>query len=216
MEEPRLSTDDLRLLGNFYSNGFSLVIVDNGNNVRLVPPESKWFPLLTMTGIISAFYAVFLYFAVTLDIAAQLGPAIWIVYAAIGLIAIAGPVVGHLLRLRSLQRNSPQLDFDRRNGTLSVLANRETFESKSVHCLLGLSMRDSHGDANSELQIIVRDANGFRPILITTDLSSFARRSFGDTLARFQSLTGLQAVIAEPKGLLKGGPIRIEYLDAEA
>lgn len=215
MNDPRLSTDDLRLLGNFYSNGFALVIDDDGDNVRLAPPESTWLPLMVMAGIISAFYATFLYFAVTLNMGAELGPARWLLFVGIGLIAIVGPVVAHRLRLQFLLRHSPQLEFDRRRRTLSVLANQETFDFGSVHCLLGLCMRDSHGDANSELQVVIHDANGFRPILITTDLSSFVRRSFGETLARFQALTGLQAVIAEPEGLTKGGAMRIEYLDAD-
>ncbi len=215
MDAPRLSTDDLRLLGNFYSNGFALVIYDDGDNVRLAPPESTWLPLMVMAGIISAFFAAFLYFAVTLNMGAELGPARWLLFVGIGMIAIVGPVIAHRLRLQFLQRHSPQLDFDRQRKTLSVLANQETFDFGSVHCLLGLCMRDSHGDANSELQVVIHDENGFRPILITTDLSSFVRRSFGETLTRFQALTGLQAVIAEPEGVMKGGPMRIEYLDAD-
>lgn len=81
-----------------------------------------------------------------------------------------------------------------------------------VSCLLGLCQLDWHGEAKSELQLIVETSDGLEPHLICATLWSNVLKSYGCVLSNFARLTGLRAVIAEPAGRLPRGEVSLAGL----
>ena len=204
-----LNPTHLRLLGHFYQNDFRLQLTRCTNSIDIGPPLSTWKPMAIMTTVIGLIYAGFIWIAMANDVGAKFGSLIWVLLLLIGVLAIAGPLVGHQLRLRYLRSRSPLVSFSAANSTISILGGQQFFPLDKVYALIGLTLRDSHGESKSELQLIVRRDDSFVPHLITTDLSGSASISYGTILKEFRSATGVRTMIAEHDGLLNRGPVRL-------
>ena len=133
----------------------------------------------------------------------------WAFIAIVGVVATAGPVVGHQFRLRYLYQHSPLITCCLKTGEVSILAGRHSFAKKDVYAVLVLSMKDPLGEFKSELQLIVREREFFKPYLICTSIFSSVADSFGRVAHDFGQATGLRLLTAAPDGLLKGEPIRL-------
>jgi len=204
-----LNPDELRLLGHFYQNDFRLDLTNGPGGVSIDPPASTWKSMAIMTTVIGLFFAGFVWIAIANDAGAKFGPLIWVLLLLIGILAIAGPVIGHQLRLNYLRARSPLVSYSAADSTVAILGGKKTFACDIVYALIGVTLRDSHGESKSELQLIVRDGDSLVPHLITTDLSGSASRSYGTILKMFRNETGVRAIIAEPDGLLNRGPVRL-------
>ena len=200
-----LSADHLRLLGRYYQNDLRLALARGSHTVDVGPPLSTWKPLAIMTTLLSLGYSYFIWAAIVRNVSVES----WVLLCLIGVLAIAGPVVAHLLRLRYLRQRSPLVSFSAEHSTISIRGGEQVFSLDEVYALLGLTLRDEYGEPKSELQLITRRDDSFFPHLITTTLSESASRSYGALLKEFSSVTGVRAIIAEPEGLLKGGPVRL-------
>ena len=204
-----LNPNDLRLLGHFYQNDFRLDLTHGPDCVSIDPPTSTWKSMAIMTTVMGLMFAGFVWIAIASDAGTKFGPLIWVLLLLIGVIAIAGPVIGHQLRLHYLRDRSPLVAYSADESTVSILGGKKTFARDIVYALIGVTLRDSHGESKSELQLIIRDGNSLVPHLITTDLSGSASRSYGTILKRFRNATGVRAMIAEPDGLLNRGSVRL-------
>jgi hypothetical protein len=211
MSKRKLTVDDLRLLGRFYQNDLQFEIEIAGQTVRLVPPRSTWLSLSISISINSAAFFGLLYIAYTFKVA-DFGPLIWLVLIIAGILAIGGPLLAQILRLKYLERNSPLIEGNQHTKTVSILCGAHTFVIDDIHCLLGLCLRDSHGVSKSELQLIVKTANGFEPHLIATTLSGNVRKSYAVVMSEFGNLMNIRTMIAEPTGVLGGGDVAIASL----
>lgn len=207
-----LNPNDLRLLGHFYQNDFRLELTNGPDGASIDPPASTWKSMAIMTTVIGLVFAGFVWVAIANDAGAKFGPLIWVLLLLIGVIAIAGPVIGHQLRLRYLRDRSPLVSYSTAESTVSILGRQKTFARDIVYALIGVTLRDSHGESKSELQIIIRDGDSLVPHLITTDLSGSASRSYGAILKKFRNATGVRAMFAEPDGLLNRGTVRLTEL----
>ncbi|WP_146531638.1 hypothetical protein [Novipirellula artificiosorum] len=210
-----LNPTDLRLLGHFYQNNFRLELTKGLNSVDIDPPMSTWVSMALMTTVIGLIYAGFIWIAIANDAGAKFGPMIWLLLLLIGILAIVGPVAGHQIRLCYLRSRSPLVSYSAANSTVSILGGQQVFELAEVHALIGVTLRDSHGESKSELQLMIRRDDSLMPYLITTDLSGSASNSYGRILREFRNATRVRTMIAEPDGLLNRGPVRLTELTAD-
>lgn len=204
-----MNPNELRLLGHFYHNDFGLELSDTPDEVTIDPPKSTWKSMAVMTTVIGVVFAGFVWVAIATNAGARIGPLIWVLLAMIGILAIAGPVIAHQLRLRYLRARSPLVAYSVADSTVAILGGQKTFSRDVVYALIGITLRDSEGEPKSELQLITRDGDSFVPHLITTDLSGSASRSFGGVLRGFREATGIRTMIAEPEGSLHRGPVHL-------
>ncbi|WP_372715535.1 hypothetical protein [Novipirellula sp.] len=211
-EPHELKATELRLLGHFYQNDFRLVLHKGPASVDIGPPLSTWRSMAIMMALIGLIYAGFIWIAIASDAGEKFGPMIWVLLLMIGILAIAGPVVGHQLRLRYLRSRCPLVSYCFANSTVSILGGQSVFDRDEIYALIGLTLRDSHGESKSELQLMVHRDHSFVPHLITTDLSGSAQASYGQILREFRIATGVRTMIAEPEGLLNRGPIQLTEL----
>lgn len=200
--------DDLRLLGHFYQNDFRLEVTHDSRVVTIDPPKSTWKTMAVMTTVIGLVFAGFVAVAIIADAGAKFGPLIWVLLAMIGILAIAGPLVGHHFRLAYLRARSPLVAYYPAELSISILGGQKTFKRDVVYALIGVTLRDSGGESKSELQLIIRDGDSFVPHLITTDLSGSASQSYVKILRAFRELTDIRTMIAEPEGPRQRGPVR--------
>ncbi|WP_286763820.1 MULTISPECIES: hypothetical protein [Rhodopirellula] len=207
-----IDPDELRLLGHFYQNDFPLDLTIGPDAVCIDPPKSTWKSMVAMTTVIGLLFTGFVWVAIATDAGAKFGPLIWVLLLMIGLLAIAGPVVGHQLRLRYLRERSPLVAYSSGDFTVSILGGQKTFGRDEVYALMGVTLRDSQGESKSELQLITRDGDSFVPHLITTDLSGSASQSYGKILRSFRETTQIRTMVVEPEGLLNRGPMRLAEL----
>ena len=108
-----------------------------------------------------------------------------------------------------MRERSPLVAYSSDCFTVSILGGQQTFVRDNVYALVGVTLRDSHGESKSELQLITRDGDSFIPHLVKTDLSGSASQSYGKILRSFRDATGIRTMIAEPEGLLNRGPVRL-------
>lgn len=209
---PDLNPEELRLLGNFYQNDDGLELNRGLNSIDIAPPDSTCRSMAIMTTVIGLIFAGFVWIAIANDVGAEFGPLIWVLLLMIGVLAIAGPVVGHQLRLHYLRSRSPLVSYSPADSTVSILGGQQVFPLDAVYALIGVTLRDSHGESKSELQLIIRRDDSFVPHLITTDLSGSASISYGRILREFRNATPVRAMIAEPDGLLNRGPMQLTEL----
>lgn len=203
-----MNPDDLRLLGRFYQNDFRLELAHDARSVTIDPPMSTWKSMIIMTTVIVLVFAGFIAIAIVADAGEKFGPFIWALLAMIGILAIAGPLVGHHLRLAYLRARSPLIAYYPAELSISILGGQKTFKRDVVYALIGVTLRDTEGEAKSELQLIIRDGDSFVPHLITTDLSGSASQSYGKILRAFRESTDIRTMVAEPEGLRHRGPVR--------
>lgn len=204
-----LNPADLRLLGRFYQNDLRLDLSVGPSSVDISPPMSTWKSMAIMTTVIGLVYAGFIWIAIANEFGAKFGPSIWVLLLMIGVLAVAGPVVGHQLRLRYLRSRSPLVSYSVSNSILSILGGQQNFASDEVYALLGVTLRDTHGESKSELQLMVRRNDSFVPYLITTDHSGSASTSYGRILREFRKATRVRTMIVEPCGLLNRGDLQL-------
>ena len=199
------SANHLRLLGRYYQNDLPLALTRGPHTVDVGPPLSTWKPFAIMTALLALGCSYFIWAALATNVSVES----WVLLCLIGVLATAGPVAGHLLRLRYLRQRTPLVSFSAERSTISILGGEQVFTLDEVYALLGLTLCDEYGEPKSELQLITRRGDSFVPHLIKTDLSESASRSYGSLLKEFASLTGVRAIIAGHEGLLKSGPVRL-------
>ncbi len=207
-----LNPTDLRLLGHFYQNDLRLQLTEGTNSVDIAPPLSTWKSMAVMTIVIGLIYAGFIWIAIVNGVGEKFGPLIWVLLMMIGVLAIAGPLVGHQLRLRYLRSRSPLVSYSAANSTVSILGGQQVFAVDEVYALIGVTLQDSHGESKSELQLMVRRDDSLVPYLITTDLSGSASISYSRILREFRNATPVRTMIAKPDGLLNHGPMQLTEL----
>lgn len=211
-----LNPSELRLIGHFYQNDFRLELTEGFDSINIGPPSSTWRSMAIMTTVIGLIYAGFIWIAIANEVGAEFGCMIWVLLLMIGILAIAGPVAGHQLRVRYLRLRSPLVSYSAVNSTVSILGGQQTFAFNEVYALIGVTLRDSHGESKSELQLLVRRNGGLEPHLITTDLSGSASTSYGRILREFRNATRVRTIIAEPNGLLNRGALHLTELTADS
>ena len=97
------SANHLRLLGHYYQNDLPLSLTRGPHTVDVGPPLSTWKPFAIMMTVLAMGCSYFIWAALAQNVSVES----WVLLCLIGVLATAGPVAGHVLRLRYLRQRSP-------------------------------------------------------------------------------------------------------------
>jgi hypothetical protein len=214
-----LRDEDFSLLGRSYMNDFPLLFEETPEAFRIVPPRSLKRQLAVMS---AGIFAIWVALVAAIFLIPKVGhpgnnPAgldgvliLGMVLA--GIVAVGGPILAHLWRVRHLRATSPLVEFDRTTSRVSVLAGAHRFDAEQVHCLLMVvNKHDTMGDSYSELQLVVDLPTGRERRFIMGSICGYCE-SFRDASVAFANATGIKLLNARREWLNGGWEMTAEEI----